>query len=95
MKTHRFDAISFLSGLVAVAIGMLYLVPKDAGDLFDAFGDLGRFFWPAFFLALGVAVLAPLAARMRSGGGEERAEDERGLDDRLPEDPVERAQGDE
>ena len=41
MKSHRFDAISFISGLVAAIIGLVFLVPQNPGRL-DRCGDLAR-----------------------------------------------------
>jgi hypothetical protein len=64
MKTHRFDSLSFLSGLVMTLIGLAFLIPRDPGDVFSVFGDIGNWFWPAVFLAIGIAVLAPLVAGM-------------------------------
>ncbi len=29
MKSHAFDAISFITGLVATAIGLLFLIPQE------------------------------------------------------------------
>lgn len=63
MKTHRFDTLSFVSGLVIAVIGLLFLVPQDPGDIFGFIGDIGSWFWPLLLIAVGVAVLAPVAAR--------------------------------
>lgn len=59
MKTHKFDGISFFTGLVFAAIGLLYLIPQDVSDIVDLFVDAGSWFWPALFLAVGAAVLIP------------------------------------
>jgi hypothetical protein len=59
MKTHQFDGISFFTGLVFAAIGLLYLIPRDVSDIVDFFVDAGTWFWPALFLAVGAAVLIP------------------------------------
>jgi hypothetical protein len=59
MKTHKFDGISFFTGLVFAAIGLLYLIPQDVGDIVDLFVDAGGWFWPTLFLAVGAAVLIP------------------------------------
>lgn len=72
MKTHRFDALSFLSGFVITAIGLLFLIPQDPGDLIDFFGDVGSWFWPVLLLAIGAAVLVPLA----TGRNQDNEEDE-------------------
>lgn len=60
MKTHRFDSLSFVSGLVATVIGLVFLIPAEPTDLFDYIGDVGSWFWPAVLIAIGVAVVAPL-----------------------------------
>ena len=65
MKTHRFDTLSFVSGLVAVAIGLLFLLPSQPGDIFDFIGEAGGWLLPVFFLTIGVAVLAPPLLRKR------------------------------
>lgn len=59
MKTHQFDGISFLTGVVFLAIGILYLVPRDAADMIDLVLGVGNWFWPVLFLAVGAAVLIP------------------------------------
>lgn len=57
MKTHEFDAVSFISGLLITAIGVLYLIPRDIGDIVDVFVDAGTWFFPVLFLAIGAAVI--------------------------------------
>lgn len=59
MKTHKFDGISFFTGLVFAAIGLLYLIPRDVSDIVDLFVNAGGWFWPVLFLAVGAAVLVP------------------------------------
>jgi hypothetical protein len=59
MKTHAFDGVSFFSGLVIAAIGLLYLIPNTPSDIIDAMSRLGNWFWPLLLLAGGVAVLVP------------------------------------
>ena len=59
MKTHRFDAVSFFSGLVITAIGLVFLLANEPGDIIDAIGGLGNWFWPLALLIIGVAVLVP------------------------------------
>ena len=65
MKTHKFDAISFFSGIVITAIGLLFLIPTAPSDLFDAVGALGNWFWPVLLLTIGAAVLAPVFIRSK------------------------------
>lgn len=59
MKTHSFDGISFVSGLIVTVIGLLYLIADTPGDIWDTLGRLGSWFWPLLFLIVGVAVLVP------------------------------------
>ena len=66
MKTHKFDAVSFLSGLVITAIGLVYLIPSDAGDIWNALTNVGSWFWPVVLLVVGLAVLIPLMIPERS-----------------------------
>lgn len=60
MKTHNFDGVSFFSGLVITVIGLLFLIPNEPTDIFDAIGALGSWFWPVLLLAVGIAVLIPV-----------------------------------
>lgn len=60
MKTHKFDVLSFLSGLVMTVIGLLFLLPEEPSDVFAVLGDIGNWFWPVLLTVVGVAVLAPL-----------------------------------
>ena len=59
MKTHKFDGVSFFTGLLITVIGLLYLIPNTPSDIIDAITGLGAWFWPILLLALGVAVLIP------------------------------------
>jgi hypothetical protein len=60
MKSHRFDAISFISGLVAALVGLVFLVPQTPLDLLDAVTSLGAWFWPVLLLVIGIAILVPV-----------------------------------
>lgn len=62
MKTHRFDALSFVAGLVALAIGLLYLIPGEPTDIVRFLGGAGVWLWPSLFLLVGAGVLTPLFA---------------------------------
>lgn len=74
MRAHRFDGISFFTGLVFTAIGLLYLIPSEFSDIVDLFLDAGDWFWPVLFLAAGMAVLIPaLRPSERSNGDEEES----------------------
>jgi hypothetical protein len=70
MKSHRFDAISFISGLVVALVGLVFLVPQTPVDLIDAVTSLGAWFWPVLLLAIGLAVLVPVFVT-KSGKDEE------------------------
>jgi hypothetical protein len=65
MKSHRFDAISFISGLVVALVGLVFLVPQTPVDLIDAVTSLGAWFWPVLLLAIGLAILVPVFLRQR------------------------------
>ena len=71
MKTHRFDGVSFFSGLVITLIGLFFLLPNEPTDVIDAIGRLGNWFWPVLFLAIGVAVLVPTFVALGRGSDDE------------------------
>jgi len=73
MKLHRFDALSFIFGVLITGIGLLFLVLPDAGDIIDVVTDISSWFWPSVFIAVGVAILAPLVSR--SNGSDENGSD--------------------
>ena len=73
MKSHRFDAISFISGLVATLVGLVFLVPQTPLDLVDAVTSLGAWFWPVLLLVIGIAILVPV---FMSRGDDEGVESE-------------------
>lgn len=50
MKSHRFDAVSMVFGVVFAGIGSLFLTGSDVGSL------VARF-WPAAVVLLGLAML--------------------------------------
>lgn len=70
MKSHKFDGVSFFSGIVITAIGLLFLIPDTPSEIFEALGGLGSWFWPIALLVIGVAVLIPVFFPKR--GDEER-----------------------
>jgi uncharacterized membrane protein HdeD (DUF308 family) len=72
MKPHRFDAISFISGVVSVVLGLVFLIPQTPVDLIDAITSLGAWFWPALLVVVGIAILVPVFASRRA---EEEAEE--------------------
>ncbi len=70
MKSHRFDAISFISGLVVALVGLVFLVPQTPVDLIDAVTSLGAWFWPVLLLVIGIGILVPVF--MSRGDDDER-----------------------
>ena len=76
MKTHRFDPISFVSGLVITLLGLAFLIPQTPVDVVDVLTDLGGWFWPVLLLAIGVAVLLPVVLPKDTPGQSVVAEDE-------------------
>lgn len=81
MKTHKFDSLSFLAGLVITAIGLAFLLLPDLDGIISLFVDAGSWFWPALLMAVGIAVLAPLAARRRGATRVAGAETDEGSED--------------
>jgi hypothetical protein len=73
MKTHDFDGVSFFSGVVVAAIGLLFLIPDTPSDVIDAMSRLGTWFWPLIFVVVGLAVIIPVLAP-RKAKAEETAE---------------------
>ena len=66
MKLHEFDAISFISGVVAVALGLAFLIPQTPVDLIEMITSLGAWFWPTLLIVIGIAVLVPVFVTRRS-----------------------------
>jgi cytochrome b subunit of formate dehydrogenase len=64
MKQHKFDALSFVSGLVLTLGGLLFLIPTDMSNVFDTLWNLGTWFWPVIFLTVGLAILVPALTRV-------------------------------
>jgi cadmium resistance protein CadD (predicted permease) len=63
MKLHRFDALSFIFGVLIAATGLVFLVLPEPGDIVDVLTDFGSWFWPTVFIAIGLGILAPLLSR--------------------------------
>lgn len=78
MKTHRFDSLSFLAGLVITLIGLAFLLLPEVGDIVDFFTSAGAWFWPMVFIAAGLAVLAPMASLTREPSDAPTADDDEG-----------------
>lgn len=72
MKSHKFDAISFVSGVVAVVIGLAFLIPQTPVDLIDAITSLGAWFWPALLVVIGIAILVPVFASREAEAEEDQ-----------------------
>ncbi len=75
MNTHRFDGVSFFSGLVITLLGLAFLIPNAPSDVFDAIGKLGNWFWPILFLAVGIGILIPVLMPSRKDETGELEED--------------------
>lgn len=60
MKTHKFDSISFLSGLIFTGFGLMFLIPNSTEDLINTVVDMGSWAWPLILLGLGLALVVPL-----------------------------------
>jgi hypothetical protein len=50
MRSHQFDAVSMVFGVIFAGIGSLFLMGNDVGDLVTRF-------WPAAVVLLGLAML--------------------------------------
>lgn len=68
MKQHSFDGVSFFSGLAITLFGLLFLIPNDPADIFDAVGRLGSWFWPLLLVVIGLAVIIPVLIPKRQDG---------------------------
>jgi hypothetical protein len=62
MKVHKFDSLSFLAGLVTTGIGLIFLLPPELSDIVDVLTSAGTWFWPVLFIAIGIAVMAPMVS---------------------------------
>jgi H+/Cl- antiporter ClcA len=59
MKTHRFDAVSFIAGLAFAILGLVFLVPDTPQEVIDVLLNSGAWFWPIALLVVGLAVIIP------------------------------------
>lgn len=66
MKTHKFDAVSFLSGLVFTGFGLMFLIPNTTEDLINTVVDMGSWAWPLILLGLGLALVVPMLIQAAS-----------------------------
>jgi hypothetical protein len=60
MKTHSFDAVSFIAGLAFAGLGLVFLIPQTPQQLIDALLNSGAWFWPIALLVVGLAVIVPV-----------------------------------
>lgn len=60
MKTHNFDAVSFIAGLAFTIIGLVFLIPQTPQEVIDVLLDSGAWFWPIALLLVGLAVIIPV-----------------------------------
>lgn len=74
MKLHRFDPLSFITGLVMVGIGLAFLIPADPTEIFAFFDDFGAWFWPVILVIVGIAIIVPAATRSRQSTEDEEAD---------------------
>ncbi len=63
MKPHKFDTLSFVSGLVFTGFGLLFLIPNNTDNLVDVFVDVGGWAWPLVLLGIGLAIVVPVFFR--------------------------------
>jgi hypothetical protein len=76
MKTHNFDAVSFIAGLAFTIIGLVFLIPQTPQEVIDVLLDSGAWFWPIALLVVGLAVIIPVLVPKKEGepiesGGED------------------------
>ncbi|MEE8406587.1 MAG: hypothetical protein V3S32_05510 [Acidimicrobiia bacterium] len=60
MKTHKFDGVSLISGLIITGIGLIFLIANDPSDIVGTITKLGAWFWPVLFVVIGIAILIPV-----------------------------------
>jgi hypothetical protein len=76
MKTHNFDAVSFIAGLAFTIIGLVFLIPQTPQEIIDILLDSGAWFWPIALLVVGLAVIIPvLVPKKEEGAIESGSED--------------------
>jgi len=60
MKTHKFDGVSLISGLIITGIGLIFLIANDPSDIVGTITSLSAWFWPVLFVIIGIAILIPV-----------------------------------
>lgn len=78
MKTHRFDAISFISGVVITMLGLAFLIPQTPVDVVEAIASVTGWFWPVLLLVIGGAILLPVLLPKDEDAEQGRDEDNPG-----------------
>lgn len=61
MYRHRFDAVSFVFGVIFLALAAMFALPVDPWDVYFGF-DLG-WLLPTAILVVGVSLLVPVLRR--------------------------------
>lgn len=74
MKTHKFDTLSFVSGLLFTGFGLLFLIPNQTDDLIDSIVDIGSWAWPMILLAVGLAIVIPALLNTGQDEGNDETE---------------------
>jgi hypothetical protein len=62
MYRHRFDPISFVFGLLFVALALLFVIPAEPWHIYFDRVSLG-WLWPLVVIAAGLALLVPALRR--------------------------------
>ncbi len=70
MHRHRFDPISFVFGLLFLALSVLFVVPAEPWHIYFDRLTLG-WLWPLLVIAAGLALLVPAVRRAPGDGQEE------------------------
>lgn len=71
MRRHGFDAVSFLAGVLLIALGLIFFLPTSVSHLVTVILDLSRWALPALALLVGGVVVATTLMHRQSAGDEE------------------------
>ena len=69
MKTHRFDAVSFIAGLTFSIIGLVFLIPETPQEIIDLLLNSGAWFWPVALMVVGTRGDRPRSHAQEGRGG--------------------------